>query len=274
MKLVQAFPWNGSKGWLVGPLEQAFNAFSPTRYIDPFMGSGIPSKIARALWPNVPQVLGDINPWLVAFWKVCARKESLLLSPDFSIKNYRLLEDQALITLSDSSAAERFLVCLYSAWGNRWLTASSGKFTATLNKNWTSYEFLAEKFRGAIERGNHLHKGDQISSLDWIKLVQEAKPGDLVYLDPPYPDSTGYGDESWTLDNTLDVLDWAVQARDHGIHVVVSNMASLTRLFERSGFSCSLHNRGPQKGTSRTRVEMLATSLVDLHPTETFWSVL
>lgn len=63
------FPWNGAKTRLLKQLEpyiRAWGAPPGTRWIEPFLGSGVVSRYVRSLFPETLQVVGDSNPWLMA----------------------------------------------------------------------------------------------------------------------------------------------------------------------------------------------------------------
>lgn len=85
-----------------------------------------------------------------------------------------------------------------------------------------------------------------------------AQPGDLVYLDPPYPESLGYGNQWWSFADQLDVVDWATKASANGVNIVVSNMATIERLYKRAGLETTIVLGPKPSETRRTREEVIA----------------
>jgi site-specific DNA-adenine methylase len=93
---------------------------------------------------------------------------------------------------------------------------------------------------------------------DWKDSLASVKPGDLVFIDPPYPESLGYGNQFWSFSDQLDVVDWVAAAAKDGVNVVVSNMSSLERLYRRAGLKTMIFT-GPKKSKARLiRSEVLA----------------
>ena len=101
-------------------------------------------------------------------------------------------------------------------------------------------------------------KGHGAVCCDWKDAVACASPGDLVYLDPPYPESLGYGNQQWSFSDQLDVVDWVAEAVGRGVKVVVSNMSTIDRLYQRAGLATKLIRSNAASRTKRSRTEVLA----------------
>lgn len=265
MREVGWFPWNGSKTWLLGDLELVLRRWNGQgRFIDPFVGGGSVSRLARRLFPQSPQVVADANRWLVAAYAQARSSVSYRLPSNVSdVAYWRGLTDTNFGDLNLAERATRFAVCLHSAWGNRWETRSTGEFRSTVNRRWCSEEFLGRKVE-AMFHGHWLRQSDTAEAGDWTTTVQQARKGDLVYLDPPYPEALGYGNQHWTFEDALDLLDWAVDAEHDGVSVVVSNMNALRRLYERAGLRCVTVNGPTAMKTRRLRREVLAHNLKEV----------
>lgn len=63
--------------------------------------------------------------------------------------------------------------------------------------------------------------GTQFFKRDFVVAFERAKPGDLVYCDPPYSDSQAilYGAQSFTLDRLIDAI---ASAKRRGVYVALS----------------------------------------------------
>lgn len=168
------------------------------------------------------------------------------------------LKDNDLPNLSAMARATRFAVCIHTSWGHRWETHEDGTFRSTADPSWCEESYLKPKLEQVFGQ-QWLRPCDRTMAQDWLKTVAEAKPGDLVYLDPPYPETLGYGNQFWTIGNLLDLVDWSEQNKD--ISLVVSNLADIKRLFARIGFDC-ITTAGPTASkTRRNRQELIAHSL-------------
>lgn len=257
------FPWNGSKRWLLSELEPVLSQWDGRgRYFDPFCGGGSVSALMRRLFPRARQIVSDANPWLASAFRTQAAGDYKLPANYGDVTYWRSLRDDQRRELSRVERATRFAVCLYSSWGNRWKTAPDGAFTqssAPINPKWSTRTYLKPRLESMFHSSSSwLHKSDVIRHWDWKTAAFHAKPGDLVYLDPPYPESLGYGTQWWSFSDQLDIVDWVTEAIPRGIRVVVSNMATLERLYKRAGMKTRIIDYPRSSRTSRPRQEVLA----------------
>lgn len=222
-------------------------------FFDPFCGSGSVSRLARRLYPAVPHVVGDANPWLASIFE--AQREPYAVPDNYlDFAYWRGLRDVDLPTLSVQDRATRFGVCLLTAWGNRWESHPDGRFRSTINPKFCEPTRLRAQLE-ALFSLRWLTAGDQALAADWKVTLQEVRAGDLVYIDPPYPETLGYGNQWWTIGDLLDVVDWAAASE---ASIVVSNVYAVERLFRRVGFEVR-QVRGPAATkTRRGRDELLA----------------
>lgn len=251
------FPWNGSKTWLLEDLEPVLRLWSGKgRYIDPFVGGGSVSRIVRRLFPHAPHVVADANQWLVSAYAQARSEDDYRVPRNIGdVAYWRGLTDADFPELAVAERATRFAVCLRSAWGNRWETYPNGQFRSTMNKLWRSASFLGPKVETMFQE-HWFRQGDKACHGDWKQTVADAKPGDLVYIDPPYPEALGYGNQWWSFDDALDIVDWV--AAHPKVGVVVSNMSTLRRLYERIGLHCQIVTGPAPMKTRRQRLELLA----------------
>lgn len=262
-KATQWFPWNGSKRWLLPRLTDTFREWGGSgRFIDPFCGGGSVSRLIRQLFPATPHVLADANPWLMSAFEWQASGQVYVLPENFGeVAYWRSLRDGDLPCLDLHARATRFAICLLTAWGNRWKTEVDGSFTASstpVNARYCEASFLRRRLE-AFFTVNWLRLGDVTMSQDWKKSVADVRPGDLVYLDTPYPELLGYGNQGWGFSDQLDVIDWVAEHPE--IAVVVSNMATLDRLYRRAGLRVELVTGPAPSRTKKQRVECLAWRL-------------
>lgn len=212
------------------------------------------------MWPDVRQVLGDANPGLVAAYQAAQGSERGGVHPRFADVDYwRSLRDEDLPKLSLEERATRFAVCLHTAWGTRWGTNREGAFCpggTPVNKGWCAPDYLSRKLSSFYE-GAWVTSRDSVFCADWVDTARRATAGSLVYLDPPYPEREGYGNQVWTLENLLDRVDWCNDNKSF-VSIVVSNMATVRRLFERIGFQTRIIPAGKPTRTRLPREEVLA----------------
>lgn len=255
MSAERYFPWNGSKRWLLPQIEALLRQWDGGgRFIEPCVGGGSVSRLARALFPAAPQLVGDANPWLAGVYA-----QQILGSPTIpgnfhDVKFWRSLKDSDLAALPLEQIAVRFAVCLLTAWGNRWECHDDGEFRSTVNQKYCQEEFLRRKLTDFFSV-KWLTTTDEVCCADVLATLARARPGDLIYIDPPYPESLGYGNNKWGFEHLLDMVDMLADMRH--VNVIISNMSSVSRLFERIGFSCQIV-AGPSSSKTRApRTEVL-----------------
>lgn len=258
----QWFPWNGSKRWLVNDLTSIIEGWDGEGvFHDPFVGGGCVSSLVREKLPHVPQRLSDANPWLIAAFH--SQLIDCPIAPNYADVSYwRNLTDADFHNLSPVERANRFAICLLTAWGNRWKSKSDGSMGTEnpVNKKFADPNYLMKRL-DAFFAVKWLQKGDAVTNADWKDAVKHVETGDLVYIDPPYPESLGYGNQWWSFSDQLDVVDWVTEAVQRGVKVVVSNMATIERLYRRAGLETRIVD-GPKTSKTRTsRSEVIAWSL-------------
>jgi len=233
------FPWNGAKTRLVEQLEhyiREWGAPAGSRWIEPFLGSGVVSRHVRTMFPKTPMVVGDSNPWLMAahrYWlSGSVAPPTKADVTDAQIERWRNTTNSELSQLSEREQALRFLVCLYSAWGNRWQTKPDGTFATPINKarNGGDAEFLLRRLKESHRTG-WFRAGDTLLTGGWAETVRFAQPGDLVFLDSPYPETAGYSVE-WDLRDWSEMYLWVRGVLPQGVSVLVCNPGTLSLLWE------------------------------------------
>lgn len=172
--------WAGSKRKLVPTLQRlAPSKFK--RYVEPFCGSlclYVALKPASAL-------VGDINEELVNFyrmisWRPRAIAEAAHQLPDDEDTYYNLRSADPN-TLGSQGRAVRFLYLNRFCFNGVYRTNRQGAFNVARGKHMGSIPPVEELVSfGRLMRRAVVHQ------CDFEKLVDSAKRGDFVYLDPPY----------------------------------------------------------------------------------------
>ncbi|MBK7823187.1 MAG: hypothetical protein IPJ61_19570 [Tessaracoccus sp.] len=228
------------------------------RFFDPFVGSAAVSREIRRKQPCVDHVLGDANPWLAALLDTARTPDPVPIPSNYlDFDFWRGLTDDEAGQLDVITRAQRFAICLHTAWGHRWKTDSAGRFTqstAPLQATFCEPAYLRRQL-DHVFTVKWLRAADIVVTGDWRSTVATFEYGDLVYLDPPYPETLGYGTQTWTIADLLDVIDWLADAR---INAVVSNVADIERLLVRAGFQTRCLLSPTASRTRRQRREIIA----------------
>jgi site-specific DNA-adenine methylase len=239
------------------------------------------SRIVRDKYPGVPHHLSDLNRWLLAAfeyqktivvpeapdgedifdWLVRGPPPPFYTLPENyqDFMHWRGLKDEDYESLPLVDRASRFAICLFTSWGNRWLTDDDGFFYGPLEPRKLDAKWLSRRLEEFFSV-KWLDSRDTVSRMPWHEAIKAVQPGDMVYLDPPYPEVMGYGNV-WRIKDQLDVIDWAVEVSRQGVNVIISNVSDLERLYTRAGMKTKLVRFEKGSKTRRAREEVIAWSI-------------
>ena len=115
-KVTLWFPWNGSKRWLLKDIAQIMKKWQGSGiYIDPFVGGGSVSALAKEIFPTNKQYISDANPWLVAAFQSQMLYDRRIADNYLDIDYWRSLRDSDIDNLSMLEKANRFAICLFTS---------------------------------------------------------------------------------------------------------------------------------------------------------------
>jgi DNA adenine methylase len=235
--------WAGGKRNLLQNIRQhllpAFLVGTGT-YYEPFAGGA-------ALFFDLlhaPSVLGDANGKLIAMYEAVRDEPESVIE---HLKSHPNAKEHYLAVrarnFSAGSAAERAAEFIYAnrvGFNGMYRENSSGQFNIPFGRNPNATICDAENLRAV----SAALQGVNIVHADFAQTVQAARAGDLVYFDPPYvPTSatssfTGYVAEGFTARDQVRLRDLALELKQRGVAVVVSNSgAPLVRELYSTGFT-------------------------------------
>jgi DNA adenine methylase len=174
--------WAGSKRLLLPVLRQFWTP-RHKRYIEPFAGSAC---LYFAIAPP-KAILGDLNSELIAtYLEVKYRVDSVLkeleqLRPA-SKREYKRLRRVELATLTPAARAARFIYLNRFCFNGIYRTNLLGQFNVPYSGNRCGSLPAEDAFKKCSRR---LHQARFVSG-DFEKVLNKAKKGDLVYMDPPF----------------------------------------------------------------------------------------
>lgn len=225
---VQAKPivkWAGGKTQMLGNLLPKVPA-SYGRYIEPFIGGG---AMFFALNPD-DAVIADRNPELINMYKQVADHVDEVI---FYLQKYentqemfysvRALEWQEL---SGSEAAARTIYLNKTCYNGLYRVNKKGQFNVPFGK-YKSPNFCDTE---ALYAASEVLKKANIVCGDYLSVLKEyAKPGDFIFLDPPYvpvsehADFKRYTKEQFYEKDHVVLAKEVLRLRDLGCHVILTN---------------------------------------------------
>lgn len=222
--------WAGGKRQLLPALREHL-PLEFGRYYEPFVGGGAVFFDLVARRGVFDAKLGDNNQLLVAaYLGVRDRVEEvirLLSGMRYDRKKYYALRSQKDLFASGSTEefAARFIYFNRAGFNGLWRVNKNGRFNVPFGRYTNPTICDADGLRAASAALQEV----TVSAGDFERSVTRAKPGDLVYFDPPYvplggtSDFTAYTKDGFTLRDQERLHDLAFTLKRSGVRVVLSN---------------------------------------------------
>ena len=236
--------WAGGKRRLTATIVPSFpTGFDPVknRFYEPFVGGGAvmlslgdPSEGLYV--PGNKLVINDVNPDLIATYTIIRDdvegliKELSKLGKNTSQPAFEKVKKS--LPTTDLARAVRFIYLNKTCFNGLWRVNSSGGFNVPYGHVRNPVVCDAELLRICSLR----LQGSQIRLGSYVAAVNDAKAGDLVYLDPPYlPLSPSASFSKYAKDDFGKLDHYALAGvirglSERGVYVMMSNSdAPLTR---------------------------------------------
>ena len=169
-------------------------------------------------------ILGDINPHLINAYEIIRLRPLDLFDELSKIEQtkpeYYRIRSMDPKTLNAFDQAVRFLylnrLCYNGVYRTNRLGAFNVPFGSKLGRTPDSSTFL---------RASKALANAVLLASDFRDLLSQAKPGDFVYIDPPYRTSRQrgeFGPGSFTKDRECELVDLLNELTRRGVHYVLS----------------------------------------------------
>jgi DNA adenine methylase len=236
--------WAGGKRKLVPTIVPSFpKSFNPekNRFYEPFVGGGavmfaLGDPLGGLYVPGKRLVINDVNPDLICAYTVIRDDvESLIaqlrrMSKKTAIGDFEKVKKSR--PTSDVLRAARFIYLNKTCFNGLWRVNSRGEFNVPYGHIAKPLICDEELLRSCSKRLT----GAQIRLSSYVSAVNDAKEGDVVYLDPPYlPLSPSSSFSKYAKDDFLQLDHYAMAGvirglSERGVYVMLSNSdAPLTR---------------------------------------------
>lgn len=199
-------PWMGGKRRLA---KHILPVFKPHKaYLEPFCGG---AALFFMKEPSTVEILNDINGDIVNLYRVVKNhKDEFLRQFDNCIvsrADFVAFKQTPVASLTDIQRAARFFFLQKMAFGARSINPSFG--TATTAPPRFNLRTIERDINAAHTRLQRVY----IESMDWLTCARRyAKPHSLIYMDPPYWQTAGYGTE-FEFDNYIAMADFAQKTK-------------------------------------------------------------
>lgn len=247
--------WAGGKRWLMDNQHFELPSFSG-RYFEPFLGGG---AVFFNLAPRCA-ILADINPKLISTYQAIKDDWRKVYS---NLKRFQArhskdfyYEERARVRRAEHAKAAQFLYLNRTCFNGLYRENRAGKFNVPIGSK-DSVLLPDDDFEGASK----LLQNAELRVSDFQSVIQEARAGDLVFVDPPYTiahNSNGF------LNYNQKIFSWSDQERlrncveaavKRGARVVVTNAnhESIHKLYKDLGNPMMLERSSVISGSSKFR---------------------
>lgn len=217
--------WAGGKTQLLKELTKIIPT-SYGRYIEPFIGGG---ALFFALNPE-DSVIADSNPELINVYRQIADHTAEVIEYLHHYQNTKEMfyEVRALDwqKLPKPEAAARTIYLNKTCFNGLYRVNKKGQFNVPYG-NYKSPNFCDEN---ALYAAASALKKAEIVCGDYLQVLKKyAKPGDFVFLDPPYLPISTYGDfkrytkEQFYEEDHVELAKEVARLQEVGCHVILTN---------------------------------------------------
>jgi DNA adenine methylase len=228
--------WVGGKGQLLDQLDKFFPE-KITRYFEPFVGGGAVFFHLKHRFPRLRAFLRDINPELINTYRAVRDRPQELMrrldqhAAEFKAKGddyFYLVRSQHYLTGDEKKIVERAARMIFlnkTCFNGLWRVNARGEFNVPVGsyKNPRLYD---EENLWAASRAL---QDAQLEVQDFRRNFAETRPGDFIYVDPPYhplsttANFTSYAKEEFGEGEQRELHAVFAEAARRGVHVMLSN---------------------------------------------------
>ena len=230
--------WVGGKRQLLADIRRHLPREFAT-YHEPFVGGG---ALFFALSP-AKAFLSDSNQRLVRCYNGIKNNVDevieLLSGYRKSRRLFLQMRKKDIDRGSDAEVAAWFIFLNRTGFNGLYRVNSRNQFNVPYGDNRSPVICNADNLR-ACQR---VLANADIRHEDFATVLDRAKPGDLVYFDPPYvPLSatayfTSYTANGFSADDQRRLRDVALELKQRGVHVLISNSSAAADLYNKQDFS-------------------------------------
>lgn len=218
--------WPGNKYQIIDQIKTVLPAAK--RLVEPFVGSG--AVFLNTNYPNY--LLGEVNSDLINLYKILQQEGNAFIdyaSSYFKANNNNEERYYQLRTLYNETNDPRLKAALFIYFNKHGYNGlcrynQQGQFNVPYGR----YEKPSFP-RASMEHFYAKAKKVKFSNKDFLVTMRKAKPGDVVYCDPPYvplsntANFTNYSPQPFTEKHQLALAEQARQLATASIPVIISN---------------------------------------------------
>ncbi len=217
--------WAGGKTQMLDSLLPKV-PISYGRYIEPFIGGG---AMFFALQPD-QAIIADSNPELINMYRQVASNVDDVIAQLLKYENtpemFYAVREQEWSALSSVEAAARTIFLNKTCFNGLYRVNKQGQFNVPFG-NYKNPKICDE---ATLRAASKVLQKAEILCGDYILVLDHyAKPGDFIFLDPPYlpisenSDFKRYTKEQFYEGNHVELADMVKRLHERGCHIVLTN---------------------------------------------------
>lgn len=228
--------WAGGKRSILSEIHARIPQYSG-KYIEPFLGGG---SVLFSQDVSRPKIVSDANEDLINAYKVVRDFPVFLISqlskfPNTPEKYYEIRAWDRELDFSKRSNVEkaaRFIYLNKTCFNGLYRVNSKGQFNVPFG-NYKNPEIVNEQtILSASEYLNQKINGTfatELKCADYKQSLNQALPGDFVYLDPPYAPLSkteafvSYTAEGFGAQEQINLRNHLLKLKNDGVQFVMSN---------------------------------------------------
>lgn len=255
-KLLKPFiKWAGGKRWLIASGQLNVPEFNG-KYIEPFLGGG------AVFFHVAPKraLLSDLNPRLIETynaikddWQKVDAKLRVFQRKHCADHYY---EERDKKRKTPHTRAAQFLYLNRTCFNGLYRENKAGKFNVPIGTK-TQVLLPDDNF----EATSKILQSAELRVSDFSSVMDEAKSGDLVFLDPPYTTAHNkngflkYNQNIFSWEDQLRLRECVISARSRGAKIIMTNAnhASIVDLYSDVGSPKVVSRQSVMSGSSSAR---------------------
>ena len=215
--------WAGGKRWLVSKYPDIFPS-NCERYIEPFLGGG---AVFFHFQP-CKAVLADLNSELIetykalkndweGVWRILNKYQN-----KHSVDFYYDIRSRSFNSKSEKAA--QFIYLNRTCWNGLYRVNQNGQFNVPIGTK-DSVIMDTDNFSYIAQL---LHEAELITS-DFEKIIDNAKEGDFIFIDPPYTVKHNlngfikYNNKIFSWDDQIRLRHCSTRAVSRGVQLIITN---------------------------------------------------
>lgn len=228
--------WVGGKAQLLTQFDEFF-PFEVTRYFEPFIGGGAVFFHLKHRFPRMRTFVRDINPELINTYRaVRDYPHELMQQLDAHAAEFKARGDdyfyfvraQHHLTCDEKKIVERAARMIFlnkTCFNGLWRVNVRGEFNVPVGSNKNPGLYNVENILAA----SRALEGAHLAVQDFRETLNETRPGDFAYVDPPYyPVSatasfTSYAKEDFGEGEQRELHAVFAEAARRGVRLMLSN---------------------------------------------------